>query len=74
MKDILFITFNQNGSIYVCYRVLVKRGIKRKNESKADEVLINGIPKQAAKKWLLDHGLESLIRFIGTSSVVRFRL
>ena len=73
MDHIEYITFNENGSIYVFYVFLVQRGIKRKGESKAEEVLVHGIPKHAVKNWLIKHGFEFLIQFIGQSCTVRFR-
>jgi len=46
MNKILFISEHKsNGIVYVVIKVEVPRGIKNKNSSKADEVLIFGFNK-----------------------------
>lgn len=65
------IVFQENGSIYVIYKIQVQRGIKGKTKSKADEVLIVGVPKSGSERWLKANGLLHLTQFIGTKTVVK---
>ncbi len=45
MEDIAFIQTNEDGNYYVGYRVKVQRGIRGKNKSKVDELIIVGMHK-----------------------------
>lgn len=64
------IAFNKNGSLYAIYKVNVQRGIKGKNKSKVDEVLIWGIPKSGAEKFLIKNNLDPLIKYLNTDTVI----
>lgn len=46
-----------NFGAYIIFKEKVARGIKRKNESKADEVLICGIPNSELNEWCIKHKL-----------------
>lgn len=52
-----FISRNKDGNWYVGYRVKVQRGIKGKNRSKVDELLIVGIPDSKFDAWCKAQGL-----------------
>ena len=46
---------NRLVGYYFLYKISVLRGIKRKEKSKEDELLIIGVPLKNLKKYSLDH-------------------
>lgn len=52
-----WISKNDNGDFYVCYTIMVQRGIKGKSKSKVEEVIIVGVPKNQFKDFCNKHNL-----------------
>ena len=56
--DIQWISRNENGDFYVCYKTPVQRGIRGKTKAIVDEVLIIGINKYDFKAFCKKHQID----------------
>lgn len=52
-----FISRNKDGNYYVGYKIVVQRGIKGKTRSKANELIIIGVPKSKFKEFCKEHDI-----------------
>lgn len=52
-----FISKNKDGNYYIGYRVPVKRGIRGKEDT-VDELVIIGMPKDRMEAFCQKHGIE----------------
>lgn len=64
------IIFNENGTLYMIFPVLVQRGM---GNQKAHEVIIHGVPATQARRILLKYKLGKLTKFIGTKTVIKLK-
>lgn len=58
LNDIAFVTKNKDGNYYIGIKIKAPRGIKRRNESKANEIIIIGFTEQKFKQWLKNHNYD----------------
>lgn len=57
-ERVKWISKNQYGDYYVCYEVLVQRGIRGKDKGQVIEVLIVGVPKDKFKEFCQKHDID----------------